>query len=67
MLTEIFISKTEDTYPIKILWLVLHFIDIFGFLRGTELTNAHDATQSITAYGSFNCNYPFNHHELSSI
>lgn len=67
MLTEIFISKTEDTYPIKILWLGPHFIDIFGFLRGTELTNAQDATQSITAYGSFNCNYPFKHHELSSI
>lgn len=67
MLTEIFIGKTEDTYPIKILWVVLHFMDIFGFLRGTELTNAQDATQSITAYGSFNCNYPFNHHEPSSI
>lgn len=66
MLTEIFIGKTEDTYPIKILWVWLHFVDIFGFLRGTELTSAQDATQSITAYGSFNCNYPFNHHEPSS-
>lgn len=67
MLTEIFITKGEDTYGIKILWLMLQFIDIFGFLRGTELINAQDATQSITIYGSFNCNYPFNHHEPSSI
>jgi len=67
VLTEIFISKTGDTYPIKILWITLPFTDIFGFLRGTELTNVQDATQSITAYSSFNCNYPFSHHESSSI
>lgn len=67
MLTEIFISKTGHTYPIKILWLMLHFIGIFGFLRGIELTNAQDATQSIIAYSSFNCNYPFKHHESSSV
>ena len=66
VLTEIFISKTGDTYPIKILWLMLHFIDIFGFLREIESTNAQYATQSITAYGSFNCNYPFNQRKIET-
>lgn len=46
---------------------MLHFVDIFGFLRGIELTNVQDTPQSITAYGSFKCNYPFNHHESRSI